>query len=498
MKQRIIIRADGGTNIGMGHVVRCIALADMLKNSFDIIFSIQQPTITTTNLILQSVKHIIELPLTEDYRVDALNFSQLITSTDIVVLDGYHFKTEYQKVVKDIGCKLVCIDDLHAWHQMADIIINQADDISSDQYSAEPYTKFCLGLNFALLRTTFLQTDTGVCKKISFIKKAFISMGAADVNNNSGKFIQALRSFNEIVEIHVMLSEFNPHHESIQKTIQENNSLKIIAHYNITAEKLSSLLKICDICICPASTISLEACAIGVGLITGYTANNQLSILNGLVKNRTAINWGDFNKLNISDLHTHFKSIMASPALLNELIQNQQKIIDGKSPERILKIFNSLVSKNIHYRYAIKSDVDQYYKWANDASVRSNSFNQTVIEYCNHVSWFYSKVDSKNCFLYIFFNEFNSPVGQIRIDNDSNGEVVIGISIDEAHRGKLFGEEMLNQATTNFLEKNPNQTIIAYIKVENTASYIIFKKAGFTNEIKEIKEGYHCYKLYKC
>lgn len=498
MKQRIIIRADGGTNIGMGHLVRCIALADMLKSSFDIIFSIQQPTITTINLISQSVKNIIELPINNDYKEDALNFSQSIKPSDIVVLDGYHFKTEYQKMIKDIGCKLVCIDDLHAWHQMADIVINQADDISSDLYSAEEYTRFCLGLNFALLRTAFLQGNSSECKKINFIKKIFISMGAADFNNISGKFIEALRSFNEIEEIHVMLSDLNPHLESIKKTLKENNSVKIIAHYNITSEELSYLLKICDICICPASSISLEACATGIGLITGYTANNQLGILNGLVKNRAAINWGDFNKLNISDICANFKNIMASPAQLNELIQNQQKIIDGKSPERILKIFYSLLPKNIHYRYAIKSDVDQYYKWANDVSVRSNSFNATVIEYSNHVSWFYSKVDSKKCFLYLFFNELNSPVGQIRIDKDSNGEVVIGISIDEAHRGKLLGEEMLNQATTDYLKKNPNETIIAYIKVENTASYIIFKKAGFTKEIKVIKEEHHCYKLYKC
>ena len=42
----------------------------------------------------------------------------------IVVLDGYHFDTNYQTKIKQKGCKLVCIDDLHDKHFVADIIIH--------------------------------------------------------------------------------------------------------------------------------------------------------------------------------------------------------------------------------------------------------------------------------------------------------------------------------------------------------------------------------------
>src|SRR5205823_4199042 len=110
----------------------------------------------------------------------AILLSENLNPTDIVVLDGYNFNTEYQQAIKNKGCKLVVIDDLHAWHQVADVVINHAEGITSPDYSAESYTQFCLGLDYVLLRKPFLQPKTSI-RKITSVKKVFISMGAADV-----------------------------------------------------------------------------------------------------------------------------------------------------------------------------------------------------------------------------------------------------------------------------------------------------------------------------
>ena len=44
MKQRIYFRADAGREIGYGHFIRTLALADMLKDDFDCVFVTQSPT----------------------------------------------------------------------------------------------------------------------------------------------------------------------------------------------------------------------------------------------------------------------------------------------------------------------------------------------------------------------------------------------------------------------------------------------------------------------
>ncbi len=479
----------------MGHVIRCLALADMLRDDFEIVFAIQEPKETIVKIIHSVTNEIIYLPQTDDYISDVYHFLEHIHPNDIVVLDGYNFGTQYQQNIKNKGCKLVAIDDLHNWHHVADVIINHAANADDTIYSKEEYSKLYWGFNYALLRKPFLTASSAI-KKINSVKKVFISMGAADITNITQKFTEALIQIQGIEEIHLILGTINPNLKRIERLIEQNKKIKIITHFDISAEELAYLLKICDISICPASSISLESCAIGIGLISGYTAKNQFGILQGLINNNVIINFGDLNLISISDIKVKFNDLILNQKKINSLIENQKKMIDGRSPERLKEIFKNLISGRIHFRFAKESDTDLYFKWANDNLVRSNSFNQNKVEYENHIKWFSSKLNSKDAYFYFFLNEENIPVGQVRIDKSEN-EAVIGISIDEAFRGKSLGSEMLKQATDDYLKKHPSEIITAYIKIDNKSSYSIFKKAGFLNEELITEQGHQSYKLYK-
>src|SRR6185369_5255747 len=98
-----------------------------------------------------------------------------------VVLDGYHFTIEYQQAIISSGYWLLCIDDLHAWKQLADVVINYAEGIRKEDYDAVDYTEFFLGLNHVLLRPEFLEPRNA--RQINKAENLFISMGAADSTN---------------------------------------------------------------------------------------------------------------------------------------------------------------------------------------------------------------------------------------------------------------------------------------------------------------------------
>ena len=478
-KNRILFRADGGKTIGLGHIVRCLALADMLKTKFEIIFVLQDTAKDVIDLIESKDYSTISIPFIVDYTMDNQNFNKYIQSNDIVVLDGYHFKTDYQKAIKNKGCKLVVIDDLHAWHQVADLIINHANTAKISDYSVEEYTKFALGLDYVLLRSEFLNS-TKKPRKLSKVKSVFISMGAADIHNVTQKFTEVLLEISGIEQINLMLSPINPNLVSIKKLANQYPE-RIKLHFNISANQLVELLENCDLSICPASSISLESSSIGIPIISGYTAENQLDNLAGLTEQKIILNFGNLVTLSKEALKDKIEIAMNQPKLLNELIHNQHKIIDGKSPERLMGLFENFNKTQLHFRFAKNEDVDLYFDWANDEIVRQNSFKQEPINYENHVKWFHSKVDSNSSYLYLFLNMNNEAVGQVRIEKSSE-ETIIGISIDKNHRGKSLGVEMLQQASSNFFETNPREIINAYIKQENIASYMIFQKAGFRNE----------------
>ena len=140
MKSKICLRADAGVNIGYGHFIRSLALADMLKDEFDCVFYTAEPTPYQIEELQKICSYVSlsEATKIEDFLAD-------LDGTEIVVLDNYYYTTDYQREIKGKGCKLVCIDDMHDKHYVADAVINHAPGSKDAQFSKENYTKLYLG-----------------------------------------------------------------------------------------------------------------------------------------------------------------------------------------------------------------------------------------------------------------------------------------------------------------------------------------------------------------
>lgn len=154
--QKIYFRADAGAEIGYGHFIRTLALADMLKDDFSCVFVTQAPTIYQKSEVAK-VCELVEVPATEEkFRL----FLDMLNGDEIVVLDNYFYDTDYQQKIRAKGCRLVCIDDMHNKHYVADVVINHGLT-NENLFDTEFYTRLCLGLDWALLRAPFL-----TCQKI--------------------------------------------------------------------------------------------------------------------------------------------------------------------------------------------------------------------------------------------------------------------------------------------------------------------------------------------
>jgi UDP-2,4-diacetamido-2,4,6-trideoxy-beta-L-altropyranose hydrolase len=331
--RRLVFRCDGGSSIGMGHIVRCSALAEMLHKDLEIVFVLQK----TQDFVLEYLHQLNFktelLPVTIHYVSDCTSFLAHLLPTDIVVLDGYHFETSYQEKIKNFGCKLVAIDDMHKWHQLADLVINHSNSAKKEDYSYEGYTKLLLGIEYLLLRSVFLGRHHNR-RKLTEINNVMISMGAADVNNLTAYFAKKLLQIPSIKCIDLLVSDINPHLNEIL-ALHEANSTYTSILLNLSATDLAHRIEKNDLIICPASSISLEACAIGVGIITGFTADNQLGILESHVQGKTAISLGDLNLFAQNDNMEELVFCINNVTAMNDCIESQSRLIDGKSGYRI-------------------------------------------------------------------------------------------------------------------------------------------------------------------
>ena len=160
-------------------------------------------------------------------------------------------------------------------------------------------------------------------------------------------------------------------------------------------------------------------------------------------------------------------------------------------------VFHAKFNRKISFRKANDSDMMLYFNWANDSSVRENSYQSNVISIENHQSWFLNKIIDSNCQMLVFENHLHQAIGQVRIQINTDKTAIIGISNDCQHRGKGYASLMIDKATELFLKENPQMVVSAYIKIENQASTKAFEKAGFVIDSTIIYEGSPSYLYIK-
>lgn len=180
------------------------------------------------------------------------------------------------------------------------------------------------------------------------------------------------------------------------------------------------------------------------------------------------------------DLRPHLYEALESCGFTEEARLKEHCFFNGKHLD---VVYHAKMNRNISFRKANTDDLMLYFNWTNDASVRENSYQSEGISLENHSNWFLAKIKDDSCTMYVFENHLKQPIGQIRIQKQDEKTAIIGISNDKNHRGKGYASEMLVMATQDFLDKNPNYIISAYIKIENKASEKAFQKAGYQLDV---------------
>lgn len=324
-QQDIFIRADGSDQIGLGHLVRCMALAGMIKFDYNISFVCKQIPSESADVIKQLGFKVLIIDEEE-------SFLSRLKGKEIVVLDNYELGSNYQNIIKEKGCKLVCIDDLHQKHFYADAIINHAPGVESDQYDAEVYTRFYLGLDYALLRNEFRE-QANKSRKIGNIDKALICFGGADPYNLTYKVLEIIIHFGMFKNIDVIVGNSYNYMAELSQFCASHKNVRCFS--NLNASEMIEVMHSNELAIVPASSIAIECLSAKQVLLTGITDENQKDIHDGLVKFNTVKTIGNFGDLNPDLLLNQLKKIIEET---NEFSFSNI----GDSANSIKNIFKSL------------------------------------------------------------------------------------------------------------------------------------------------------------
>ncbi|WP_417859718.1 UDP-2,4-diacetamido-2,4,6-trideoxy-beta-L-altropyranose hydrolase [Winogradskyella sediminis] len=479
-KRKIIFRADGNSMMGLGHLYRLLSLAEMVQNSIDFQFLVHESTLQ--DIIPHTYNKTI-IPKAVDIKNEPDWISQnFVYNEYIIIVDGYQFKSSYQKSLKNKGYKIIYIDDLAEDYMYADVVINHSAAFKESDYKKEGYTQLALGTDYALLRPEFLDL---ACKNrlIDRIDTAFVCFGGADPFHLTVMAVKALLDLHQIKKINVVLGGAYLDREIFTLA---STTLKIEIHKNISSKEIAEVMSSSHIGIVPASTVLYELCSVKMPVLSGYYIENQKNIYKEFVEKNIIFDGGDFRTYTTEHFKIKLQAIISEKSYVSYL-SNQKAIIDGKSKARLLGLINQL---NISFKTASEKDLITVLNWSNDTLVRKNSFNSNPILLEDHKKWFFKKIkDKQTLFLIALINGESAGVVRFEIGEE---RTTIGILVDKKFRGQKMATAFLIKSAELYFSKY-KLPIFAYIKKDNFASLKSFQRAGYRYYNEEIVDGSNSY-----
>ncbi len=272
-KLRVILRADANKNIGFGHFVRLLGLAQWLSEYFECYFcsyNADSQTGELTEFQCSELAGICGLLPISAGSIDEFNnkFLAEIRLSDCVVLDNYYFTTDFQQIIKSKAHALVCIDDMHVHHFVSDAVITCCP-LTKDEFSLEDYTKFLGGLKYSFLREPFYK-DVAQKPHRTCLKHFVIAMGGSDPFGLSIKILKMLINIVDELQVKIIAGE------SVKFDIgdfQNKDTIKIVRH--LSANQIADLFAWADMGIFSASTTSIEALSCKLPVAAGWYVDNQ-------------------------------------------------------------------------------------------------------------------------------------------------------------------------------------------------------------------------------
>ena len=481
-KGALLIRADADQEIGTGHVMRCLALAQAWQENGGepATFVMARKTPALESRLVFEGQRFLDISASPGGADDA---RQTVAAARrkkaaCVVVDGYCFEAEYQRIIKDAGLRLLFVDDFgHAGHYCADLVVNQNLHADEALYAdREPYTRLLLGSRYVLLRREFSPLR-GRLRTINAVgTKVLVTLGGTDPDNVTLKVIKALQQVRmESLEAVVVVGGSNRHYEELRSALRDLPPTIRLEH---DATNMPELMVWADLAVSAGGSTCWEIAFTGLPNLVMALDDRQLFVARELHARGVAQNLGLHEGISVAGIGGCIKRLLLSSEDRPLMSARGQTLIDGKGGSRVVE---ALTCQPLKLRSACEGDCEQLWKWVNDPDVRTSAFRSDVILWEGHRQWFSGKLNDPACVQFIALDDRDTPVGQIRFDV-RDGEAEVDVSIDKDKRGLGYGAALIQIGVRELTRTVSVKAVHAFIKPGNEASIRAFQKAAFVEQ----------------
>lgn len=305
-----LFRVDFSENIGLGHLIRCLAIKEKLNNNKSkFIFVVgnnkensyknyfkknEKIYVSKQSYVLKKNNLIFNLKNDFEFTKNIANKSKNV----IIIVDNYKINSIWCKRIAPYCNKIVVINDIIKNKIWCDILLDQTFNRNKNLYKnfIIKQTELFVGHQYAILRKQF---DNKIIKTRDInTNSIFLSMGGTDPKYMTEKILKILikNNFLKKNSVIVLLNKNSSQINIIKNKYKYYINNKNIMIYNDVYD-ISKLMIKCFIGIGSGGVSAIERCKMGLPSLVYQAANNQKDIINNMEKKKLLIKWKKLSHL---------------------------------------------------------------------------------------------------------------------------------------------------------------------------------------------------------
>lgn len=323
---KVLIQADANSKMGVGHVMRCVALAQYLKEQnvyVRFLSEIENPNLAQYLKDQKFDIHLIPYGSVGGDQKFELLLKEIVDGFDWVISDYYRFGEIHHKKISEMNVKLLVISDAPPYSKYADLVLNHALQESSSS------RRLLLGTQYALIRQELIETQKD---KKRGSQNLLVTLGGGLHSAVLEKIIKSIHLITQFKLKVKIISGFSPE--------LKNMDIRRATHeieYSTNPLEIHKLYDWADLSISAGGGTSWELCFFGIVGLIGILAENQIPIVQQLNQNGVFKSVGWYRDQSETSLARELNKFLSDAALIPQMRSRAQGLVDGKGPQRIFE-----------------------------------------------------------------------------------------------------------------------------------------------------------------
>ena len=333
--RQALFRCDGGSGIGFGHIFRCLALAEQLREQYGCGITFAMAKEQKGFVTVQNAGYKINLI---DSGTEEDSLGQLVRriNPDVMIFDSL---SELNNRVIDRWRKedrlIVTVDDPTNKRISADLAfyppVPQVQEMNWDGFPGELFS----GWQWVLLRKEFIGSRDNSSRDQTDQPVVLVTMGGSDPKGLTLKAVEALEDLDQNIRVLVLLGPGFMHKEQIETKL-ECSQLQYRVYENCSEP--GCMFAKADLAVASFGVTAYELAATGVpSVLLGISEDHALSA-SVFESAGIGINLGCYSGVEKKTIAEAVKRLIDDHRLRKKMSEQALKLVDGRGAQRIAKI----------------------------------------------------------------------------------------------------------------------------------------------------------------